>query len=269
MWKVPSLALVVLSLVCAPAGALELTNVRAVYGPFGPARPNNKFLPGDVLHVMFDIADVKVDDKTSTAKYHIAMDLVDSKGTVIFNRSKNNVGSLNLGGNQLPGFAEVLIGTDQAPGKYQLKVTVKDLLAKENKEISYPFVIQGETFGFVRLFAPVAGLAGQDYVVNFAVIGMAKDGKKRPNGRVRVNVLDGPGKETLSQPFSFDIPKDLPEDLQAKIDTLPFVELQFALLLNRPGRFTIEIEGTDNISKKTARLRFPLVVLDSTTLGAK
>ena len=269
MWKVPPLALVVLSVVCAPASALEVKNVRAVYGPFGPARISDKFLPGDVLHVSFDITDVKVDEKTGTAKYHIAMDLLDSKGTVNFNRSKNNVGSLNLGGNQLPGFAEVLIGTDQAPGKYTLKVTVKDLLAKETKTISYPFVILAENFGFVRLFAPVAGLTGQDYVVNFAVIGMGRDTKKKPSGKVRVSVLDEGGKETLPQPFTIDIPKDLPEELLAKIDTLPFVELQFPLFLNRPGRFTIEIEGTDNTSKKTARLRFPLVVLDASSIGAK
>jgi hypothetical protein len=269
MWKVPAAACVVLSLLAAPANALELKSLRAVYGPFGPARADSKFLPGDVLHVSFDILGVKVDAKTGMAKYNIAMELLDSKGAMNFTRNKNNDVPLGLGGSQLPGFAEVLIGTDQAPGKYTLKVRVKDLVSKETKEISYPFEIEPESFGFVRLFAPEAGFTGQTYQANFAVIGMGRDAKKKPNVSLRTRVLDEAGKEAHAQPMTIEIPKDLHEDLIPKIDMLPFIPLEFPLFLNRPGRFTIEVEGTDNISKKTAKLRFPLVVLDPGTIGGK
>jgi len=269
MWKVPAAALVVLTLFTAPAHALELKNLRPVYGQFGPDRPDNKFLLGDVLHVTFDIVDIQVDAKTGMAKYQIAMDLVDSKGAVNFNSNKINEEALSLGGNQLPGFAQVLIGTDQAPGKYTLKVTVKDLLSKSAKNVTYAFEVEPESFGFVRLLAPVAGLTGQPYIANFTVIGMARNDKKRPSVDIRMRVLDEAGKPLQPQPFTMAIPKDLPEELLTKVETLPFVELQFPLFLNRPGRFTIEVEGTDNIAKKTAKLRFPLTVLDASSVGAK
>jgi hypothetical protein len=272
MWKVLASALVVCSLCPAPARALELKNMRAVYGPFGSERVDNKFLPGDLLYVTFDVTDVKVaEEKGGMTKYHISIEesLLDSKGGKVFEKNKTNQDSLSLGGTHLPGIAEVFIGKDQAPGKYTLKVTVKDLLSKQTKEITYPFEVLPETFGFVRLFAPVAGLTGQQYVANFAVGGMGRDAKKKPKVNISMRVLDEAGKPVHSQPVTMDIPKDLPDELASKIDALPFVDLQFPLFLNRPGRFTIELEGTDTVAKKTAKLRFPLTVIDPGSIGAK
>jgi hypothetical protein len=271
MWKVLASGLVMLTLGTVPARALELKNMRAVYGPFGPPRANNQYLPGDLLYVTFDVADVKVSEKSGTTKYNISIEetLVDGKGAISFKRTKANQDTLSLGGTRLPGIAEVFIGKDQPAGKYTLKVTVKDLLSKEVKDIGYPFEILPEAFGFVRLFAPVAGLTGQQYVANFAVVGMGRDAKKKPNVKIRMRVLDEGGKPTHGQPVTMDIPKDLPDELASKIETIPFVDLQFPLFLNRPGRFTIEVEGTDTVGKKTAKLSFPLTVLDPGSVDGK
>jgi len=269
MWKVPAAVCCVFTLCTAPVHALELKNPRAVYGLFGPERTDKKFLPGDVLHLTFDIADIQVDPKTGMARYHIAIDLFDGKGALTFNRGKNNEDALSLGGNQLPGLAEVLIGTDQPPGKYTLKVTVKDLLGKSAKDLTYDFEVQPETFGFVRLFTTVAGLTGNTYKANFAVTAMGRDDKKKPNVEVQIRVLDEAGKPLQAHPFTMNIPKDLPDEVLSKIDTLPHLELEFPLFLNRPGRFTIEMEGIDHIAKKTARVRFPLTVVDAASFGAK
>jgi hypothetical protein len=266
MWKMPA-ALVVLAALAVPCPALELKNAHAVYGPFGPDRTDNKFLPGDFLFVTFDIADIQVDPKTNMAKYHITMELVDSKGMLVFSRNKNDEVALSLGGGQLPAFADVLIGTDQAPGKYTLKVTVKDMLSKNAKVLNYSFDVEPEAFGFVRVFSPGAAFTGQNHVVNFAVIGMARDAKKKPSVDIQMQVLDEAGKTVYSQ--SSTIPKDLPEEELSKIATLPFIPLQYGMFLNRPGRFTIELEGTDKVGKKTAKVRFPLTVVDASSLGAK
>jgi len=266
MGKVPA-ACLVLAALAAPAHALELKNARAVYGPFGPDRTDNRFLPGDSVFLTFDIADVQVDPKTNTARYHITTELADSKGALVFRRNKNDEGSLSLGGGQIPAFADVLIGTDQAPGKYTLKVTVRDALSKSAKALNYGFDVEPESFGFVRVFAPGAAFTGQNYAVNFAVIGMARDDKKNPSVDIHMQVLDDTGKMVFSQASA--IPKDLPEEELSKIATLPFIPLQYAMFLNRPGRFTVELQGTDKLGKKSAKMRIPLTVVDVSSLISK
>jgi hypothetical protein len=37
------------------------------------------------------------------------------------------------------------------------------------------------------------------------------------------------------------------------------------MMLNRPGKFTIEITATDNLTKKKSTLTFPLTVLANDT----
>jgi hypothetical protein len=268
MWKMSVAAAAVLAALAVPAHALEIKNTRAVYGPFGPDRTDNRFLPGDFLFVTFDIADIQVDPKTNMAKYQIVMEMVDSKGSLVFSRNKTEDVALSLGGGQLPGFADILIGTDQPAGKYTLKVTVKDIVGKSVKVVNYGFEVEPEGFGFVRVALPAAAFTGQSHILNFAVIGMSRDTKKMPNVTIHMHVLDDSGKTVYEQ--SSMIPKDLPEEEQGKIAASPFTPpLTYGMFLNRPGRFIIELEGTDNLSKKSAKVRFPLTVVDSSSLTSK
>ena len=43
---------------------------------------------------------------------------------------------------------------------------------------------------------------------------------------------------------------------------LGLVPRQFPLALNRPGKFTVELQATDRISKKTAKLSLPLTSVE-------
>ena len=45
--------------------------------------------------------------------------------------------------------------------------------------------------------------------------------------------------------------------------------LPFPLILNRPGMYTVEVEAVDLISKKTAKVSFPLKVLETSAVGGK
>ena len=38
--------------------------------------------------------------------------------------------------------------------------------------------------------------------------------------------------------------------------------MSFLLRINRPGKFTVELNATDKISNKTAKLTFPVTVLE-------
>jgi len=40
------------------------------------------------------------------------------------------------------------------------------------------------------------------------------------------------------------------------------VPANFAVPLNRPGKFTVELQALDRVSKKTAKLSIPLVVAE-------
>ncbi len=268
MWKVPVASFVALAAFAWPAHALELKNPHAVFGPFGQERPDKRYVPGDVLFVNFEIVDIQVDPKTNLARYHVTMELVDSKGGLVFSRNKNEDVTLALGGNRLPAFADVIIGIDQSPGTYTLKVTVRDVLSKDTKVFAYDFEILPPGFGFVRVFSPAAGFTGQSHMIHFAIIGMAKDEKKIPNVDVHMHVLDESGKAVYSQASA--IPKDLPEEALSKLATLPFIDgLQYGMFLNRPGSFIIELEGTDKLAKKSTKVRFPLTVRDISSLSSK
>jgi hypothetical protein len=91
-------------------------------------------------------------------------------------------------------------------------------------------------------------------VVNFAAVGFerAKSGDQ-PNIAVTLTVTDGDGKPTLAKPFAGAVTKGVPSKVLA-------VPMQFALSLNRAGKFKVEVKATDKISGKTATLSFPLTV---------
>ena len=104
--------------------------------------------------------------------------------------------------------------------------------------------------------APVAGV-GQPLWVNFGAVGFARDAStKQPNVTFGIRVLDADGKPTTARPMTSAVSKDVPEKLLG----LP---MNFLLSLNRPGRFTVEIGAADKVSGKTARLSFPLTVIEA------
>src|SRR5262249_20144651 len=138
---------------------------------------------------------------------------------------------------------------------------------KAAKVLNYGFDVEPETFGFVRVFSPGAAFTGQNHFVNFSVIGMARDDKKKPSVDIRMQVLDETGKTVFTQAST--IPKDLPEEELSKVAPLPFIPLQYGMFLNRPGRFTVELEGTDKLGKKSAKVRIPFTVVDVSSLGSK
>lgn len=262
-----TLALVAaLQLTPSQGGKLDLTNIRPTYGVLGSTRPDTKFLPGDTFFLAFDIENIKVSDD-GRVQYGMTMEVTDAKGKVWFKEDKEQerLQAVNyLGGTKLPAFANVDIGLNMPAGDYTLKVNVTDRAAKVSKELSQKFEVQAAAFGLVRLTtsyddagrlpAPMIGVPGQGMHINFAAVGFERDkSKKNPHITVEMRVLDDAGKPTLPKPFPGEV-TDVPEKLHA-------VPMGFGMVLNRPGKFTVELKATCNISKKTATLKFPLTVL--------
>ncbi len=257
-----TLALAALTLAPAQAGDFGLANVRMTYGLLGLPRTDARFLPGDQLYLAFDLEGVQP-DRDGKVKYGIGMEVLDSKGKVVFRQAPGKLEAIPaLGGTTLPAFAHLHVGLEQPPGEYTLKVSVTDHTAKATREIVRQIELLKKGFGLVGLSLtgdaegqipmPHVGV-GQSVWVNFAAVGFERKGGQ-PNLSATLRVLDKDGKPTMAKPFTGEVTKDIPAKLQA-------VPMQFLLQLNRAGEFTVELKLTDDVSGKTAKQTFPLNVL--------
>ncbi len=264
MRKLSVLALVVLACCASDVRAVDFQNVRGAYGLGGAKRPDNKILPGDVYQLFFDVTGLSIDPKNGFVKYSMTLEVHDPNGKQLIPEKdqKTDKGVIvGLGGNVVPEVALAVIGVDQAIGKYQMVVTVTDVATKASKKLTQSFEVLPKAFGFILVSAPSIGFVGQDnYATAFALVGMARDKKNWPKLTVKTRALDASGK-----PAAGDLVNKVPEDMPPNIqwDRLELVTLNSPYLLNRPGRFTIEIEATDDITKKTVKFSYGLTVVET------
>ncbi len=257
-----------LSLAPSQAGTLTLKNDTITYGTLGAARPNNEYLPGDVFFVSFDIENVKV-DPTGKVLYSMQMEVKEDKTSKVwFKQAPQDMEAINaLGGTTVPAFAHVNIGLDQPPGIYTMYVTVTDRVAKVSKVLSRKFEVKPIKFGLVRLQlsylqtdtperypAPPLGVPGQMVYVNFVAVGFARNDKKVPQMDVQMVVKDEKGNPTLAKPPGGQAGAEITENFRA-------APMQFGLVMNRSGKFTVELTATDKVGGQKATLTFPLTVL--------
>jgi hypothetical protein len=242
--------------------ALDLSGAHLTHGILGPVRADRQVYPGDSLFVAFDIVGLTV-DPAGKASYAIELELTDAAGKPVFKPNPRDQESiLALGGNRLPAFARFDLSQDQKPGDYTLKVTVTDKPSKQPKSFSEKFTVLPRGFALVAVSisadpegAVPAGLLGTGQVVyvNAAIINFVRGTNQQPKVSVSLAITEA-GKPTLAQPFSGTFDSGVP----ANAGALP---AQFALSLNRPGKFTLEVKATDEVAKKTATLTFEITVL--------
>lgn len=264
MWATLALA-TALNLAPAQGGALQLKNDRVTYGILGQERKDSKLLPGDVFVVAFDIENLKVRDD-GRVQYSMGMELTNKEGKSQFKKEPQDLEAVNaLGGSRLPAFALSEIGTETPEGEYTIKVTVKDRGADKTETLTRKFEVLPRKFGFVRLGiayetgqpAPPQAVAGQTFLVNFAVVGFDLDKAKKdqPNIEVAMRILDEDGKQTLAKPFTGSATEVEPQFKK-------IVPMQFILQLNRPGKFKIELKATDKFGGKSAEQTLDFVVTE-------
>jgi hypothetical protein len=260
-------ALIVMSLAPSRAPALEIVNLRPAYGQNGAARADaKKIAMGDILWIDFTITGLKVDEKLNKVRYDTILELFDSKEKRMLERKSPNEAVLQLGGSQMPGSMNVVVGDQFQPGKYALKLTVKDNLAKKEVSVVHSFEVLPAAFGFVHIEAPALAVPGADTGMQLLVTGFTPDKKKDPNVDITIRVLDATEKP-VAPPMITSFPRDLPAGtLQPQI--LPVV---FPITnVNRPGQFYIDIVAVDkNASNKEIKLRLPLMVVDINAVASK
>jgi hypothetical protein len=247
--------------------ALTLGNVRLTHGVLGPVRSGDKpqVLPGDSLYVCFDINGIQVDD-SGKVQYSTGLEVTGPGGKTILKQDPRNLETTaSLGGNRVPGFATINVGSAQPPGEYTLKVTVADRAGGSSATLTKQFEVLPKGFGLVQLAAtadaegllpvPAPG-AGQGLWLHFGAVGFARDkSTKQPKVNISLRVLGADDTPTLANPVAGSITKDVPADAFV----LP---IRLTLLLNRPGKFTVEIKATDVVAGNETTLTFPLTVVE-------
>ncbi|HEV3256377.1 MAG TPA: hypothetical protein VG013_05800, partial [Gemmataceae bacterium] len=250
-----------LALAPAETSELNLNHVRFTYGVMGSTRPDTNFLPGDDAVLCFDVEGIQADDE-GRVLYSVGMDVTDAKGKVQFSQKPRDLEANNcLGGNSFPAFARVNIGLDMPPGEYTLKVKVADRSTRASQVVTKTYTILPRAFGLVRLSttsdaegqAPLAAAGvGQTLWINFMAVEFGRK-KGRPSLHAVLRVLDADGRPTMRKPLAGKVNEEVPKNLRA----LP---MQFLLDLNRPGKFTVEVKVTDEVTGNKASLSFPLKV---------
>ena len=230
----------------------------------------------------FDIDGLSFNQSTGKASYETTLELwssggVDKNGVkvdpkVVFNKTTPaEVPALMGGSTRLPGDLHMIMGTKQAPGRYTLRLIVKDLTSKSQTYYDHPFNLLPQGFGLVGVTAPAIGFYGQHYSCGFALVNMGGLDEKipgKPNVDIVMRILDQNGKD-LMNPIKTFLPADLPKDKDGKdidLNKENFLPMQFPIFLNRPGRFIVEIEAVDKIAKQQAKLRYNLTVVDVDTI---
>jgi hypothetical protein len=136
---------------------------------------------------------------------------------------------------------------------------VHDKLGKDAKAFTYPFELAKPTFGMVGVLAPAIGFPGQMYRAELNFVNSGLDAKKNPDLEVNVRILDQAGKPVVPT-VKFLFPRDLPPNVE--LDKENLIPLTYPVYLNRVGRFTMEINAQDKISKKDTKLSYPFTVID-------
>jgi len=250
----------------AQSTKLELTNVRPHQGVWGAVRTEAKAAVGEAIHFSFDVLGLQPDE-LRRLRYRTTLEVFDSKGKAIYQPGAVESVLVDLAGvGQARQSVHLLTGLDQAPDVYKVKVTVQDAHAKKEASFTREVVLQALDFGLIRgqitadregqMASPGVGVVGQTLYVNAIAVGFKRDPQKDDKGFVTVEMAltDDKDKPISPKPLIADA-KDIPADVT-------FVPLRFEVPLQKVGSFKIAIKATDQVSKKTATLAFPLQILD-------
>jgi hypothetical protein len=247
----------------AQTNSLTVTNVRASHGLLGPLRSDLSVLPGDTLCLEFDIEGITV-AADGKVLYSMSLEAVDSKGKVIYRQNPTDQEALaSLGGNSVPGLAQLDIGPDHPAGAFTLKVAITDRASKQIQAFTQKVQVLPAGFGIVQLKvtgdpegAVPAGLVGvgDSVWVSFAVVKYVRDrATQQPNVQLEMRILDENKKTTVAKPQIGVINQDVAASNK-------LLGGQFLVSANRPGKFVVELKAVDKVTGKSAVTSFPLTV---------
>jgi hypothetical protein len=255
----------VLTMLATPAWAkLEIRDIKAAYGPLGPERTSLAVVPGDQIFFRYAITGIRT-DAAGRAEGELRLQVTDTGGKVLIDNKEAIGGLLALGGQTLPGTAQVSFGPDTPAGDYKLRVTISDKLGADSASFERTLTCTKPAFALVRLrfsqdaegniASAAGGTLGQTLYIHCQAVGF-----ERTKTKLRVvftlQVLDMEGKPLMPKPVRAEL---APEDAE-QIAKLELVDFKGLLVLNRAGEFRLHLSATDELSKQKAEFVAPLRV---------
>jgi hypothetical protein len=261
-------AFIAVVLAATPAVAeakLEIRDVQASHGQFGPVRTAAEYVAGDQVYFRYTAAGVRADDD-GRVRAEIRMKLVDAKGKVLLDKEAASLQErLALGGDTFSAYAALDLSQGFPAGEYELTVEFTDLLANEKASFRRKFAVKPPEFAVVRVrfshdeagatAAAAGGMVGQTLVVHMKAVGFDR-GKGEFDVEMQTEVLDASGKPVMPRPIRAAVHNEKPEEVK-EIESL---RLWSSLTLNRPGDFVLRVSLTDKMTKKKVTFETPLKV---------
>lgn len=260
-----SLLPAVMLVFAAPAAAkLEIKDIIPAYGRLGPPRPDLQVLPYDQVFFRYLLTGLKT-TADGDAEVMTTVTVAGPGGKTTGGEPLTAKIPLVFGGNQLPSFATVFLTPEQKPGKYEMKVKVKDVLSGEEAEFSRELELLPMKFAITSLNfthdpageipSPAGGPAGHAVFVRFLIVGFEKV-KNKIEVDVEARVLDMAGEPIRPKAMTSTLKSDKADEVkQAK--TLTVVN---SLLLHAPGAYQLEIILTDKLAGKLTGVRVPISI---------
>ena len=259
-----TLAAVLMLLAVGPSAwaKLEIRNLVAASGPFGPKRESLELLPGDELYFRFQAHGVAID---GDGRVNVTLEttLTDQAGKVLSHRSVDVRDVIAFGGDFVPCRTSVAFGLSTKPAKYHYEVRVRDNVTGETASFERVVTCRQPGFGIVRsgffydtnerVPAPPRGVIGQPLRFRLQVVGFDKS-QKKIHVSMEMQTQDGLGKPLMPKPLRAVVALD-DADQVARAEVVNF---RGFLTLNRAGDFKVRIVVRDEISGQEAVFESPI-----------
>ena len=256
-------ALLILSAHSAQA-KLGIESIQATYGPLGPERKTLDIYPFDELFFRFTVTGAKPDAE-GKVDASVVMQVLDGTGKV---RGENQIpakGVLLLGGNSFPFLVTLPLSEQVPPGKYTVKITMRDNLSGESVSFQRQVTVKAVEFKIVdlqffhdpegKIPAPAGGTLGETLFFRLRIIGFDRS-KDRIFTEIVLKILDADGAEVSPKRMAYDIRQD---DAKA-VKSWTFLNYRNSFDLTRVGKFTLRFTATDRLTKNSTNFDMPIQV---------
>jgi hypothetical protein len=243
---------------------VEIKNVQASHGPYGPERTSLEIYPLDELFFRFQVTGVKT-DPDGKIDGELIIQMKNADGKTVFDQKGSIQRQTMLGGNTFASYAFINIGAKVPPGEYTMLVTFKDRLGADSASFEKKVICKAPTFNIIvprfyrdgdqKMPGPVGGMVGETMHFRLKAIGLDKS-KKQIKTTMTVHILDENGNQIMPKPLVVKAELLNPEEVE-KATSATF---NGAIVLNRTGDFTLKIIVEDLQGKQTTTFTAPMKV---------